>query len=90
MQRQLSPRDMDVLHALAMGTMPDVRSYHRLRLEMLGLVRDGANGLQLTAAGRQAITKLVTTDTENRSAVEERERDALGRRKGNTRKWVLS
>jgi hypothetical protein len=91
MQRRLNPRDIVVLRALMMGTTPDVRSDHRLRLELLGLVRDGAKGLSLTAAGREAITQTPATGIEDpRLVKEERERDASGRKKANTRKWVLS
>ena len=71
------------------GKTPDVRSNHRLRLELLGLVLDGPKGLKLTAAGREAIGQLASTDNED-VRPEERERDSLGRRKGNTRKWILS
>lgn len=91
MQLRLNPRDLDVLRALMTGMTPDVRSHHRLRLELLGLVRDGAKGLELTPAGRKAITETLATDVEDlRPVKEERERDASGRKKANTRKWVLS
>lgn len=74
MQRQLTPRDIDVLRALSLGTAPDVRSNHRLRLELLGLVRDGATGLRLTAAGKEAIEQLAATDAEDCQPVEDSER----------------
>jgi hypothetical protein len=94
MQLRLAPRDVDVLRSLMMGATPDVRSNHRLRLELLGLVRDGPTGLKLTAAGRKAVTEMLAKAIEDgrpdESAPEERERDASGRKKGNTRKWTLS
>lgn len=91
MEKRLHPRDIEVLRALGFGPAPDVRSHHRLRLELLGLVRDGPKGLILTAAGRETISQLLAKDVEDpRPFPEERQRDALGRRIGNSRKWVLS
>ena len=53
------------------------------------MVRDGAKGLELTPAGRKAITETLATDVEDlRPAREERDRDASGRKKANTRKWT--
>ena len=88
--QRLGPRDIEVLRTLLLGTVPDVRSNHRLRLELLGLVRDGAKGLKLTAAGREALAEVAATKTDDRSPVEEeRQRDALGQKR-NMRRWVLS
>lgn len=49
-----SPLDVHVLRALVRGASPAVGSEHRLRLEMRGLVVDGAHGLRLTPAGKRA------------------------------------
>ena len=45
---RLSENDIDVLKALTLGETPQVMSWHRLRLAMLGLVLDGRAGLSLT------------------------------------------
>jgi hypothetical protein len=42
------------------GLHPDLRSNHRVRLELLGLISDGPGGVKLTAKGaRVATTPLV-------------------------------
>jgi hypothetical protein len=51
---RISVREIEMLRALAAGEAGFVTSSHRLRLEMLGLVLDGPNGLRLTGAGREA------------------------------------
>lgn len=51
---ELSEFEIAMLRTLLKGAQPLITSSHRIRLEMLGLVRDGADGLILTAAGRQA------------------------------------
>jgi hypothetical protein len=40
--------DIRVLKALLRGVAPTVSSAHRVRLEMLGLIADGAEGLRIT------------------------------------------
>jgi hypothetical protein len=50
----ISQLEIEILQALVREETPFVRSSHRLRLEMLGLVKDGPFGLCITAAGREA------------------------------------
>ena len=51
---RISVREIEMFKALTAGEAGFVTSSHRLRLEMLGLVLDGPNGLRLTGAGREA------------------------------------
>ncbi|MBS0546940.1 MAG: hypothetical protein JSR24_04270 [Proteobacteria bacterium] len=76
--------DLDVLHALRNGLNPDVSSGHRLRLEMMGFVRDGPRGLRLTSAGEcAAALPAGATRTPEEVFDEGAQRyDALGRRLG--------
>jgi hypothetical protein len=43
--------DVRVLNALLRGEVPTIGSEHRVHLEMLGLVVDGARGLRITPKG---------------------------------------
>lgn len=59
---RISVREIEMLKALAAGEAGFVTSSHRLRLEMLGLVLDGPNGLRLTGAGREASMATVPSE----------------------------
>lgn len=82
---RLSPHELSLLQALESGRRPSITSSHRTRLELLGLVRDGPVGLQLTAEGHRCACEITTTVKpekfthagESASAP----RDARGRRK---------
>jgi hypothetical protein len=77
---RLGTNDLAVLNALVRHETPEVSSAHRLRLEMLGLVRDTAAGLRLTPAGEKAAACAPTVEHEK---IEEAPRrvDALGRKR---------
>lgn len=76
--------DVDVLHALRNGQSPEVSSDHRLRLEMMGLVKDGPRGLRLTRAGELAAARPARLTPKVEEAFDEgaQRYDALGRRLG--------
>jgi len=82
----VSPHELQLLQALANGRQPPVTSSHRMRLELLGLVRDGPSGLQLTAEGqRRAQEKPTVAVVPEKPApspeTDTTPRDARGRRK---------
>jgi hypothetical protein len=76
----ISPLEIGILRALVREEDPFVRSSHRIRLEMLGLVKDGPGGLALTELGRQEATtsSKVKAETLDRPPVL---LDAVGRRR---------
>ncbi len=79
---RLSRRDIAILKALSSGQSVDLSSDYRARLEMLGLVRDGAGGrLAITLEGtRQAASAFaIATEVVQRK---ERKRDVRGYRTG--------
>lgn len=82
---RLSPHELSLLQALESGRRPAVTSNHRTRLELLGLVRDGPAGLQLTPEGHQCACQLAAPAEPERLArsgeVRSTPRDARGRRK---------
>ena len=49
----LSTLELDVLRKLVNGEAVSLSSQLRLRLELLGVIRDGARGIVVTPAGRQ-------------------------------------
>jgi hypothetical protein len=51
---RLGATEIAIVQALAEGGAPSVSSSQRVRLEMLGLVKDAAEGLVLTPMGRVA------------------------------------
>ncbi len=78
---RLGTHDIDVLNALVRQQTPTVSSGHRLRLELLGLVRDTADGLRLTPAGERAATQAPTIEHEKLEEPPARRVDALGRKR---------
>jgi len=83
---RVSPHELLLLQALAGGRRPPITSNHRTRLELLGLVRDGPSGLELTAEGHRRARQKVAATLEPEKLASSRERDstprdARGRRK---------
>jgi Mn-dependent DtxR family transcriptional regulator len=78
---RLGTSDIAVLNALLHQQIPEVSSAHRLRLEMLGLVRDTAEGLRLTPAGEKAASGAPTIEHEKLEEPPPRRVDALGRKR---------
>lgn len=86
---RLSPHELSLLQALESGRRPAITSNHRTRLELLGLIRDGPAGLQLTAEGcRRAGQITAAADPEKLAgsrksvaAPSDTPRDTRGRRK---------
>jgi hypothetical protein len=82
---RLSPHELSLLKALDSGGRPAVTSSHRTRLELLGLVRDGPAGLQLTPEGHRCAGNIAATAEPERpmrsGEVRSTPRDTMGRRK---------
>ena len=57
---RLSELEIDALLQVATGKQPELKSSHRVRLEMLGLVKDGPGGLSLTEEGQRAARSVST------------------------------
>lgn len=82
-QVRISAEEQRLLRALSVGQTVKLPSAHRLRLELLGLLRDGPSGPRLTPLGRRHAETAVTEAESsartpgNGSTVK---RDRLGRR----------
>lgn len=81
---RLSGQELRLLRALAEGRQVHMVSAHRLRFEMLGLVRDGSRGLTLTPLGLRR-SREPASDDEPVLPAASTPRDRLGRRKANRR-----
>jgi hypothetical protein len=77
---QLGWTEIGILRALARDEFPCVSSAQRLRLELLGLAVDTANGLVLTEAGLRAARNATPTRQEEFDR-RQRPTDALGRKR---------
>ena len=77
---RLGWNEIELLKALARDDSPPVSSSQRLRLELLGLVVDSAQGLRLTPAGRYAA---MTAEPTAHEQIERPDRplDAAGRKR---------
>ena len=53
MAPNLSTFELEILGKLVNGEAVSVRSQHRVRLELAGLIREGAKGILVTAEGRR-------------------------------------
>jgi hypothetical protein len=82
---RLGPQELATMKALAAGQPVPIPSYQRLRLEMLGLARDGLGGIQLTAAGRKFLREAPPRPFQPKLESAPAKRDALGRRRANQR-----
>ncbi|MBL0900534.1 MAG: hypothetical protein IBJ17_17785 [Reyranella sp.] len=80
---RISAEEQRLLRALSVGQAVKLPSAHRLRLELLGLLRDGPSGARLTPLGRQHAAA-APSDEEASAAPRPDEpvkkRDRLGRR----------
>jgi hypothetical protein len=76
---RISALEIQILNELLAGEMAPVASSHRLRLEMMGLVRDTRAGLVLTEAGKLAAAAQPTVVHEAYDRLPEKV-DAAGRR----------
>ena len=82
---RLSRDEVLLLRALSEGRPVHLASTHRLRLELLGLISDGAAGITLTDRGRRCAQQSIDSDEKPAAPVGDQERDRLGRRKQNRR-----
>ena len=89
---QLTNLDLDLLRKLVNGEAVSLSSQLRLRLEMAGVLRDGASGMVVTAAGRRLAEQKpveVTADTPAPIPGPKVARDGRGRRRPFPRRSVF-
>lgn len=87
----LSNLELDILRKLVNGETVSLSSQLRLRLELSGVIRDGARGVVVTAAGRQLAGRKPEKATAASGAVPDAKlaRDRRGRRLPFQRKSIF-
>ena len=73
MARTLSPLELDILRKLVNGEAVSVSSELRLRMEMAGVLRDGARGIAVTEAGKRLAQQSVAANRGRRLAFQRRQ-----------------
>jgi hypothetical protein len=58
--RYLSNLELDILRKLVSGEAVSLSSQQRLRLELTGVIREGAHGIVVTADGRRLASQKLT------------------------------
>jgi hypothetical protein len=91
MPLSLSDLELDMLRKIVNGERITLSSNQRLRLELAGVVKDGAHGIAATAEGRRLATqaRAALTQSETISAPLTGPRDRMGRRMPFQRKSVF-
>lgn len=86
----LSTLELDILRKLVNGEAVSVSSHLRLRLEMAGVLRDGARGIVVTEAGKRLALQRPADAAADRPAPDPKvARDGRGRRLPFQRKSVF-
>jgi hypothetical protein len=81
MQLKLSDLEVEVLRKLIKGEAASLSSQQRVRLELAGMIREGANGIVMTLTGRSLAREKPAEATASDSAPEAKvSRDGRGRR----------
>jgi hypothetical protein len=88
---RLSDLELDVLRKIVNGESVTLSSNQRFRLELAGVVKDGARGIAATPEGRRLATQArsASTEPETVSAPLTGPRDRIGRRMPLQRKPVF-
>ena len=91
MKPALTELELEVLRKLAAKTGVAVPAQLRLRLELAGVIREGAKGITLTAEGRRLAMKKASPSTASSSASTDGRKavDKRGRRMPLRRKSVF-
>jgi hypothetical protein len=90
MQLKLSELEVEILRKLVNGEAVSVSSQQRVRLELAGLIREGAAGIAVTAAGKSLALQERENATANDVALDAKvARDRRGRRLPFQRKSIF-
>jgi len=90
MQLKLSDMEVAILRKLVNGEAVSIPSQHRVRLELAGAIREGANGIVVTLTGRSLARAKPAEGTASDAAPDVNvSRDRRGRRKPFQRRSVF-
>jgi hypothetical protein len=79
MQLKLSELEVEILRKLVNGEAVSISSQQRVRLELAGMIREGAKGVVVTVTGRSLARERPAEATASHAAPEIK-RDRRGRR----------
>ena len=79
MQLKLSDLEVEILTKLVNGEAVSISSQQRVRLELAGMIREGANGIAVTLTGR-SLAREKPADESGGDGAPEIKRDRRGRR----------
>jgi hypothetical protein len=85
----LSALELEILCKLVNGEAVSLSSRHRLRLELAGVIREGAQGIVVTADGRRLASQKPADSAVNPAAASEPALDKRGRRMPHQRRSVF-
>jgi hypothetical protein len=85
----LSTLELEILVKLVNGESVSLSSRHRLRLELAGVIREGAQGIVVTADGRRLAHKKPSSATDSPPPAIKLAVDKRGRRMPHRRKSVF-
>ena len=87
---QLSELEVEKLRKLTKGEAVSLSSQHRVRLELAGMIREGANGIVVTLTGRNLAREKQSKGTSSDAAPKVTvSRDTRGRRMPFQRKSIF-
>ena len=90
MQGKLSDLEIEMLRKLVNGEAVSISSQQRVRLELAGMIREGAGGIVVTLAGRRLAREKPADASGGEPAVDVKvSRDRRGRRKPFQRKSIF-
>ena len=90
MQLKLSELEVEILRKLVNGEAVSISAKHRVRLELAGMIREGANGIVVTLTGRSLARAKPAEGTPSDAVPDVKvARDHRGRRKPFQRRSVF-
>jgi hypothetical protein len=90
MQSKLSDLEIEMLRKLVNGEAVSISSQQRVRLELAGMIREGAAGIVVTLTGRRLAREKPADASAGEAALDVRvSRDRRGRRKPFQRKSIF-
>ena len=89
MSPTITALELEILCKLVNGEAVSLSSRHRLRLELAGVIQEGARGIVVTADGRRLVSQTPVDSTAGPAAAATPALDKRGRRMPHQRRSVF-
>jgi len=89
MSPTITALELEILSKLVNGEAVSLSSRHRLRLELAGVIQEGARGIVVTADGRRLVSQTPVDSTAGPAAAATPALDKRGRRMPHQRRSVF-